>query len=232
MNQVGDIIELPIKGNFVEGLNPIEYFISAHTARKGKADTALKTADSGYLTRKLSDASQEVVVKQEDCQGEESLILSKLEIESYNGDYEASLYGRVLASDLKDDVGTIILQEGEMINKTALKLILDSNIELVNVRSAMTCRVANGVCQKCYGMDLSTRRLVELGTPVGIIAAQSIGEPSSQLTLDTFHQGGVASVGEDMAQGIDRIKQLFEVRKPKTSAIVAPFDGIVRFRSK
>lgn len=189
MNQTGKIIELPIKGNFVEGLSPIEYFISSHTARKGKADTALRTADSGYLTRKLCDSSQEVVVKQEDCGTQESLIISKAEVESYSGDFEETLYGRVLASDLHDAYGNVILHAGDMIDKKKLNLIIESDIEIVNVRSPMICKTVSGVCQKCYGMDLATREIVRLGTPVGIIAAQSIGEPSTQLTMDTFHKG-------------------------------------------
>lgn len=232
MNQTGKIIELPIKGNFVEWLTPIEYFISSHTARKGKADTALRTADSGYLTRKLCDASQEVVVKQEDCGTTDSLIVSKMEVESYNGDFEETLYGRVLASDLIDSYGNTILHAWDMLNKKNLALVLESDIDLVNVRSPMICKTVSGVCQKCYGMDLSTREIVRLWTPVGIIAAQSIWEPSTQLTMDTFHKGWVVSAWEDMAQGIDRVKQLFEVRKPKTSAIISPYDGIVRFYEK
>ena len=232
MNQTGKIIELPIKGNFVEWLSPIEYFISAHTARKGKADTALRTADSWYLTRKLCDSSQEVVVKKDDCGTEESLIVSKMEVESYNGDFEETLYGRVLASDIEDSYNHIILHTGDMIDKKNLALLIDSDIEVVNVRSPMICKTISWVCQKCYGMDLSTRNIVKMGTPVGIIAAQSIGEPSTQLTMNTFHKGGVASAWEDMSQGIERVKQLFEVRKPKTAAIVASFDGIIRFTEK
>lgn len=232
MNQTGKIIELPIKGNFVEWLSPIEYFISAHTARKGKADTALRTADSGYLTRKLCDSSQEVVVKQEDCGTEDSLIVSKMEVESYSGDFEETLYGRVLATDIEDSYGTTILHTGDMIDKKNLALLMESNIEVVNVRSPMICKQISWVCQKCYGMDLSTRNVVKMGTPVGIIAAQSIGEPSTQLTMDTFHKWWVVSAWEDMAQGIERVKQLFEVRKPKTAAVVASFDGIVRFTEK
>lgn len=232
MNQTGKIIELPIKGNFVEWLTPIEYFISSHTARKGKADTALRTADSGYLTRKLCDASQEVVVKQEDCGTVDSLIVSKMEVESYNGDFEETLYGRVLASDVIDAYGNVILHTGDMLNKKNLTLILESDIDVINIRSPMICKTVSGVCQKCYGMDLATREIVNLGTPVGIIAAQSIWEPSTQLTMDTFHKGWVVSAWEDMAQGIDRVKQLFEVRKPKTAAIVSPYDGVVRFYEK
>lgn len=232
MNQTGKIIELPIKGNFVEWLTPIEYFISSHTARKGKADTALRTADSGYLTRKLCDASQEVVVKAHDCGTTDSLIISKMEVESYSGDFEETLYGRVLASDLHDSYGNVILHTGDMLDKKNLNFILESDIDVVNIRSPMICKTVSGVCQKCYGMDLATREIVNLGTPVGIIAAQSIGEPSTQLTMDTFHKWWVVSAWEDMAQGIDRVKQLFEVRKPKTSAIVSPYDGVVRFYDK
>jgi DNA-directed RNA polymerase subunit beta' len=149
----------------------------------------LRTADSGYLTRKLCDASQEVVVKENDCGTTDSLIVSKMEVESYSGDFEETLYGRVLASDLHDSYGNIILHIGDMLDKKNLNLILESDIDVVNIRSPMICKTVSGVCQKCYGMDLATREIVNLGTPVGIIAAQSIGEPSTQLTMDTFHKG-------------------------------------------
>ena len=149
----------------------------------------MRTADSGYLTRKLCDSSQEVVVKQEDCGTEDSLIVSKMEVESYNGDFEETLYGRVLASDIEDSYGNTILHAGDMIDKKKLALIIESDIDVVNTRSPMICKTISGVCQKCYGMDLATRDIVRLGTPVGIIAAQSIGEPSTQLTMDTFHKG-------------------------------------------
>lgn len=232
MNQRGNVIELPIKGNFVEWLNPIEYFISSHTARKGKADTALRTAESWYLTRKLCDASQELVVRKHDCGTDQFLIVSKTEVEANGSDFSEVLYWRIVAQDLFDANGNIIVHAGELIDKSILAMILTAHIELVSVRSVMTCNVISGVCQKCYGMDLATRRLVALGTPVGIIAAQSIGEPSTQLTMDTFHKWWVVSAGEDMAQGIDRIKQLFEVRAPKNPAIIAPFDGTVSFREE
>ncbi len=232
MNQRGDIIELPIKSNFVEWLSPIEYFISSHTARKGKADTALRTAESWYLTRKLCDSSQEVIVKDHDCGTQDFLIISKDEVESYGSDYEEVLYGRVLADDLFDTHGNIILHKWDMISKDKLKIIVDGHHDVVTVRSVMTCHTISGVCQQCYGMDLATRRIVDLGTPVGIIAAQSIGEPSTQLTMDTFHKWWVVGQGEDMAQGIDRVKQLFEVRAPKVPAIVAPYDGTVSFREE
>lgn len=232
MNQRGNIIELPIKGNFVEWLNPIEYFISSHTARKGKADTALRTAESWYLTRKLCDASQEVIIREEDCGTKDFIIISKIEVEAYWGDFEEVLYGRILAQDLHDHHGNLVLSAGDMIDKEKLSTILSSHIEVVSVRSVMTCNTISWACQKCYGMDLATRRIVDMGMPVGVIAAQSIGEPSTQLTMDTFHKWWVASGGEDMSQGIDRVKQLFEVRTPKNPAIIAPYDGTVSFREE
>jgi DNA-directed RNA polymerase subunit beta' len=228
VNPQGEIIELPIKSSFAEGLRPIEYFIAAHSGRKGKADTALRTAESGYLTRKLCDASQEVIVREEDCGSKEYIIYSKDEA-AFKGEKFANLiYGRVLAEDVIDEKGAVLMHAGEMIDKAQVVMIENASVSLVKVRSPLTCHCASGVCQKCYGMDLSSRKLVDIGIPVGIIAAQSIGEPSTQLTLDTFHDGGVAGQG-DMATGIDRIKQLFEVRAPKNPAIVAPFDGILEF---
>lgn len=188
MNQRGNIIELPIKGNFVEGLSPIEYFISSHTARKGKADTALRTAESGYLTRKLCDASQEVIVREHDCGTENFIIISKAEVELSGGNFEEVLYGRILAQDLHDQHGNHVLSAGDMIDKEKLATIVAGHIDIVSVRSVMTCNTVSGVCQKCYGMDLATRRIVDMGMPVGVIAAQSIGEPSTQLTMDTFHK--------------------------------------------
>jgi DNA-directed RNA polymerase subunit beta' len=228
VNPQGEVIELPIKGSFAEGLKPIEYFISAHSGRKGKADTALRTAESGYLTRKLCDASQEVIVREEDCGTKEYIIYSKEEASLRNEKFASLIYGRVIAEDLIDTQGTVLMRAGEMIDKAQVTLIESSSVNLIKVRSPLTCHCASGVCQKCYGMDLSSRKLVDVGIPVGIVAAQSIGEPSTQLTLNTFHEGGVAGQA-DMATGIDRIKQLFEVRAPKNPAIVAPFDGKLEF---
>jgi DNA-directed RNA polymerase subunit beta' len=228
VNPQGEIIELPIKSSFAEGLRPIEYFIAAHSGRKGKADTALRTAESGYLTRKLCDASQEVIVRAEDCGSKEYIIYSKDEASMKGEKFASLIYGRVVAEDIIDEKGAILMHAGEMIDKAQVTLLEAAAVQFVKVRSPLTCHCASGVCQKCYGMDLSSRKLVEVGIPVGIIAAQSIGEPSTQLTLDTFHDGGVAGQG-DMATGIDRIKQLFEVRAPKNPAIVAPFDGRLDF---
>ncbi|HRX63785.1 MAG TPA: DNA-directed RNA polymerase subunit beta' [Candidatus Absconditabacterales bacterium] len=231
VNPKGEIIELPIKGSFVEGLKPTEYFISAHSGRKGKADTALRTAESGYLTRKLCDSSQEVIVRTEDCGTEKSIYLTKEESELKGEDFFDVIYGRVLAKDVEDEKGNIILKKGEMLDKDNISLLENDNIKGIHFRSPLICNSPSGVCQKCYGMDLATRKTVEIGVPVGIVAAQSIGEPATQLTMQTFHHGGVAG-GADMSQGIDRIKQLFEVRAPKKPAVVAPFDGVVRFTEK
>jgi DNA-directed RNA polymerase subunit beta' len=228
VNPQGEIIELPIKASFAEGLKPIEYFIAAHSGRKGKADTALRTAESGYLTRKLCDASQEVIVREEDCGTKEYIIYSKDEAALKGEKFANLIYGRVVAEDIIDEKGAILMHADEMVDKQQITMIETANIPYIKVRSPLTCHCASGVCQKCYGMDLSSRKSVEIGIPVGIIAAQSIGEPSTQLTLDTFHAGGVAGQG-DMATGIDRIKQLFEVRPPKNPAIVAPFDGVLDF---
>ena len=227
-----EIIELPIKWSFVEWLKPTEYFISAHSWRKGKADTALRTAESWYLTRKLCDSSQEVVVRTDDCGTDKSIYFTKEEAELTWENFEEVINGRVLAKDVKDSKGTVILREWEMISKDNINYILDDEwIEGIYYRSPLTCMSPSGVCQKCYGMDLATRKLVEVWVPVWIIAAQSIWEPATQLTMQTFHHGWVAG-WEDMSQGIDRIKQLFEMRAPKKPAVVAPFDWVIHFSEK
>lgn len=230
VNPQWEIIELPIKGSFAEWLTPIEYFIAAHSWRKWKADTALRTAESGYLTRKLCDASQEVIVREEDCGSEEYITYSK-ENAAVSGDkFSSQIYGRVLAQDLLDENGIKVLDAGVMLWKGEVALIeWNADVHEVKVRSPLTCHCASWVCQKCYGMDLSSRKIVQIWIPVWIIAAQSIWEPSTQLTLDTFHTGWVAWEAESDARGIDRIKQLFEVRAPKHPAIIAPFDGTIDF---
>ncbi len=228
VNPQGEIIELPIKNSFVEGLRPIEYFISAHAWRKGKADTALRTAESGYLTRKLCDASQEVIIREHDCGTEQYVTYSKQESELRGDNFYNLIAGRVLAEDILDKKKNVILGKDDLLDKENMQLIQDMEIDEVKVRTPLVCHSVSGICQKCYGTDLSTRRMVEIWVPVGIIAAQSIGEPSTQLTLDTFHEWGVAK-GWETTMGIDRVKQLFEVRDPKTPAIITPFDGKVSF---
>ena len=227
VNPQWEIIELPIKSSFVEWLKPIEYFISAHSWRKWKADTALRTAESGYLTRKLCDASQEMIIREEDCGSEESVIYSKEEAEIKWEKFSTLIYGRILAEDALDENRNVVLKAWELISKTALSLLESANVSMVKVRSPLTCHCISWVCQKCYWMDLATRSLVEIWVPVWVIAAQSIWEPSTQLTLDTFHEGWVA--GSSEASGIDRVKQLFEVRPPKNPAVVSPFDWTISF---
>ena len=228
-----EIIELPIKWSFVEWLKPTEYFISAHSWRKWKADTALRTAESWYLTRKLCDASQEVVVRTDDCGTDKSIYFTKEEAELTWESFKDVIYGRVLAKDIVDSNWTTILKAGDMIDKDNISMILDDEkIEWIYYRSPLTCMSPSGVCQKCYGMDLSTRRLIDVWVPIWIIAAQSIWEPSTQLTLNTFHTWWVAWDSESDASGIDRIKQLFEVRAPKKPAVVAPFDWVIHFTEK
>lgn len=226
VNPQGEIIELPIKNSYVEWLKPIEYFISAHAGRKGKADTALRTAESWYLTRKLCDASQEVIIRENDCGTDGYVNFSKQEAEIQWESFYNLIRGRFLAEDVMDSRKNILLSKGELLDRENMILLEKANIEEVKIRTPLICHSVSGVCQKCYGVDLSTRKIVEIGVPVGIIAAQSIGEPSTQLTLDTFHEGGVAKWGEQTT-GIDRVKQLFEVRAPKTPAIIAPFDGTI-----
>jgi len=235
-----EIIELPIKWSFVEWLKPTEYFISAHSWRKWKADTALRTAESWYLTRKLCDSSQEVVVRTDDCGTDKSIYLSKSEAEIiWEHEFADRLTWRVLAKEIRWTVDGVemFINKWEMIDKwniwTLTDLMFKWEVEWDGVyfRSPLTCMTPSWVCQKCYGMDLATRRLVDVWVPVWIIAAQSIWEPATQLTMQTFHHGWVAG-WEDMSQGIDRIKQLFEIRAPKKSAVVAPFDGTVTFSEK
>jgi DNA-directed RNA polymerase subunit beta' len=232
VNPRWEIIELPIKGSFVEWLKPIEYFISAHSGRKGKADTALRTAESGYLTRKLCDSCQEVIIRELDCGSQEYLTFSKEEAEIRGESLSEMIYGRVLAQDVHDVHGTVILHRGDLLHKENIELLENAEINMIKARNPLTCKTVGGVCQECYGMDLSTRNKVDVGTPVGVIAAQSIGEPATQLTMNTFHLGWVAGQEWDITQGIERITQLFEVRKPKTPALISPFDGVISFSEK
>lgn len=224
----GDIIELPIQSSLVEWFSPIEYFIAAHGARKGKADTALRTAESGYLTRRLCDASQEVIIREEDCGTDEYIIINKDDADLRGEKYDELLFGRTVKEDVIDERGTVIIAADETLDKKDIAAIVAANIESVKVRSPLTCHSSSGVCQKCFWTDLSTRKMVEIWNPIGIISSQSIWEPGTQLTLRTFHSES-AGVDDDITQGIRRIEELFEIRKPKKAAIVAPFDGTVEF---
>ncbi len=226
-NPAGRIIELPIKSSFREGLTVQEYFISTHGARKGLADTALKTADSGYLTRRLVDVAQDVIIREDDCGTDRGLLISALKegneiIESL----EERLIGRYSRKTIKHpETGEILVEENGFINEDVAKEIVDAGYEKVWIRSAFTCNTRHGVCKKCYGRNLATGQEVEVGEAVGIIAAQSIGEPGTQLTMRTFHTGGVA--GDDITQGLPRIQELFEARNPKGQAVISEVDGVV-----
>lgn len=174
----------------------------------------------------MCDASQEIIVRNEDCGSEEYITISKDEADLRQESFAELLFGRVTKEDIVDERGNVLVDANEMLDRKAIKTILAANVEMIKVRSPLTCHVASGVCQKCFGIDLSTRKMVEIGTPVGIISSQSIGEPGTQLTLRTFHSLS-ADVDSDITQGIRRIEELFEIRKPKKAAIVAPFDGTV-----
>ncbi len=218
----GEIIDMPIKHNFREGLTVLEYFISTHGARKGLADTALRTADSGYLTRRLVDVAQDVIVRDYDCGNDEGV---PYDILTERGDIDDNLVGRYLEEPVVDpNTGEILLDKDNYIPSVdALVEWSEAGVKQVSIRTIMTCKSESGICQKCYGWDLSTSKPVNIGTAVGIIAAQSIGEPGTQLTMRTFHSGGVA--GEDITQGLPRVTELFEARKPKGQAVLAEIAG-------
>ena len=224
----GKIIELPIRASFREGLDVLEYFLSTHGARKGNADTALKTADSGYLTRRLVDVSQDVIVKEEDCGTDEGMIVSEIKegTEVIEG-LEERLTGRYVAEEIKDPKsGKVIVKKDSYMDSHKAKEISATGIKKVKIRSVFTCSCKTGVCATCYGMNMATAKKINIGEAVGIIAAQSIGEPGTQLTMRTFHTGGV--VGSDITQGLPRVEELFEARKPKGLAIVSEIPGTVR----
>ncbi|AEH11245.1 MULTISPECIES: DNA-directed RNA polymerase subunit beta' [Protofrankia] len=230
-NPKGEIIPRPIKANFREGLSVVEYFISTHGARKGLADTALRTADSGYLTRRLVDVSQDVIVREDDC-GTERGIATRIARKGADGVLvrdryaETAAYARTLASDAANAAGDVVVPAGTDLGDVVIGKIIDAGIESVKVRSALTCAARMGVCAQCYGRSLATGKLVDVGEAVGIVAAQSIGEPGTQLTMRTFHSGGVA--GDDITQGLPRVVELFEARSPKGKAPISEVSGRVR----
>ena len=224
----GKTIELPIKSTLKEGFSTLEYFIATHGWRKGKSDTALKTAQSGYLTRRLVDSSQNLIIKENDCKSVHYKTVTSSDGEwSFSESFEDRIYSHTTATDVLDSNGNIIIEAGTVIDKTILKVIAKNNITEVNIRSVLTCESEGWVCQKCYGLDLGLNIPVEIGTPVWVIAAQSIGEPGTQLTMRTFHSGWVAKEGWDMTQGLSRVEELLEARVPKSIAEISDIDGIV-----
>lgn len=221
----GEIIELPIKSSLREGLDVLEYFIASHGARKGLTDTALRTANAGYLTRRLVDVAQDVIIQSEDCGDEEGVVLTAEESDEIGEPLLTRLFGRVLMKDIKDG-RKILVKKGKIIDEEDVALLEGKDIQEAHVRSVLTCKLVRGLCQNCYGFDLAYNERVKLGTAVGIVAAQSIGEPGTQLTMRTFHSGGVAAA--DITQGLPRVEELFEARVPKRSALIAEVSGKVK----
>ena len=231
-NPAGRTIELPIKSNLKEGFTILEYFIATHGGRKGKSDTALKTAEAGYLTRRLVDAVQDIIIKEDDCGATEAHLVTREESEKIGEKFENRIYGRVLAKPVVDPkTGEVILEKDTEIDTESIQALKKAKVDLVEVFSVMTCRTEGGICVKCYGKDLGDNKTVKIGTPVGIIAAQSIGEPGTQLTMRTFHMGGVAGEG-DITQGLTRVEELFEARNPKAQALLTEISGKVKTSAK
>ncbi len=222
----GETIELPVKSSFKEGFNVLEYFISTHGARKGMADTALRTATAGYLTRRLVDVTQDIIVREADCKEKNGAYLYKADSDKIGQSFASRVEGRFALEDIVNPKNKkIIAAKGEMIGKEQANEIEELNIEKIKIRNVVSCKTRRGVCQKCYGKDLGRNELVQIGQAVGIVAAQAIGEPGTQLTMRTFHVGGVA--GSDITQGLPRVEEIFEARPPKGESVIAETDGKV-----
>jgi len=224
-NPKGETIETPIKSSYKEGLSVIEYFTNAHSARKGNADTALKTANAGYLTRRLVDVAQDVIIREKNCRTKEGIDLFRADLADLENDFASTVFSRTLAEDVIDAKEQVVAKRGELVTKDVAAAIDASGAESVRVFSPITCKAALGMCARCYGMDLAKLLPVNVGMAVGVIAAQSIGEPGTQLTMRTFHQGGLA--GADITTGLPRIEELFEARPPKGRAMLALEEGTV-----
>ncbi|MDD4412717.1 MAG: DNA-directed RNA polymerase subunit beta' [Patescibacteria group bacterium] len=227
----GAIFELPVKSNFKKGIDVLEYFIATHGVRKGLSDTALRTANAGYLTRRLVDVAQDIIINEEDCGDDVGVVWTKAESDAIGKPLANRLYGRYLNKDLVNKKGKVILKAGTLIDEDALVKISKEDIEEANIRSLLTCRAKKGVCQKCYGYDLAYNKPVKHGVAVGTIAAQSIGEPGTQLTMRTFHTGGVAGA-DDITQGLPRVEEIFEARSPKRKAFIADVTGRVSIENQ
>jgi DNA-directed RNA polymerase subunit beta' len=223
----GETIEFPILSSMKEGLTPIEYFITTHGSRKGLTDTALNTARAGYLTRRLFDVAQDAIVCVEDCGTKESIIVARVSATGIEIPFWRKIKGRILAEDVKGADGKVIFKKDHILNKADAITIDQAAVTEIRARSPLTCEAGRGVCAQCYGFDLGKDRIVDLGEAIGTVAAQAIGEPGTQLTMRTFHAGGTASVGGDITQGLPRVEEVFEKRKPKNPAVVSKSDGVV-----
>ena len=225
-NPSGEIIELPIKASFKEGLSVLEYFLSTHGARKGLVDTALNTAQAGYLTRRLVDVSQDLVVRDHDCKDTDGYVMHAEDGKQFGDGLGKRIKGRVLLEDVKGKDGKVLAKKGTLVDKKLAAIIDTLDLEKVRIRSLISCKVRDGICQQCYGYDLSKNAIVEIGQAVGIVTAQAIGEPGTQLTMRTFHTGGVAA-GADITMGLPRVEEIFEARSPAMRALVSDVDGKV-----
>ncbi len=226
-NTAGETIEFPILSCMKEGLTPIEYFITTHGSRKGLTDTALNTAKAGYLTRKLFVVAQDVIITEEDCGTKDGIVIRRAGGSGIDVMLFKNIRGRFLVSDLADAAGNVLFKKRHLLSKGDALKIQEAGISEVHVRSPLSCRSVRGICQRCYGADLGKNDLVGLGEAVGTVAAQAIGEPGTQLTMRTFHTGGVSSIGGDITQGLPRVEELFERRSPKNPAVVCKEAGLV-----
>jgi DNA-directed RNA polymerase subunit beta' len=223
----GDTIEFPILSCAKEGLTPIEYFITTHGSRKGLTDTALNTAKAGYLTRKLFVVAQDVVVSENDCGTKDSIIIKRQTASGMAIPLSKNIRGRIIAEDIKGMDGKVLFEKGHLLSKADAAAVEEAGTIQVAVRSPLSCKTIRGVCAQCYGLDLGKNKPIDLGEAVGTVAAQAIGEPGTQLTMRTFHAGGAASQGGDITQGLPRVEEIFEKRRPKNPAVVATVDGVV-----
>ncbi|MEX0932309.1 MAG: hypothetical protein WDZ61_00235 [Parcubacteria group bacterium] len=226
-NVSGEILEFPITSNYKDGLTPLEYFITTHGSRKGLTDTALNTAKAGYLTRRLFDVAQDEIVKEEDCGTKEGTTISRMTASGIEMPLAKVAKGRFLASDVIGADGEVIFKTGHYLTQKDAEKLDEAGVQSVVARSPMTCKSVHGLCVKCYGVDLGNNKVIELGEAVGTVAAQAIGEPGTQLTMRTFHAGGVASSGGDITAGLPRVEEIFEKRKPKNPAIISHIDGTI-----
>ncbi len=227
VNTAGRTIDFPIIPSSKEGLSPIEYFVTTHGSRKGLADTALNTAKAGYLTRRLVDVAQDAIISEEDCKEKEGKRVTAENLVGFEIPISKNIRGRILSKDAVDSKGKVIFKKGALLHKKDAQEIEEAGVEEAYVRSPLTCKSSYGVCRTCYGLDTGRNKLIKLGEAVGIIAAQAIGEPGTQLTMRTFHAGGIASVGGDITQGLPRVEEVFERRIPKSAAIISSVDGEV-----
>ncbi len=227
VNTRGETLEFPITSSMKEGMNPIEYFITTHGSRKGLADTALQTAKAGYLTRRLFVVAQDAIITEADCKTKKGVTIGRVSASGIEIAFSKAIRGRVLSEDAVDGKGVVLFKKGHMLSRRDAVAVEGSTCESVTVRSPMTCQTLRGVCQQCYGVDLTSNKLVDVGEAVGTVAAQAIGEPGTQLTMNTKHAGGAASVSGDVTSGLPRVEEVFEKRQPKIPAVVSKTDGIV-----